>query len=164
LEKRNEFYLITESRLRDYRSMQVALALRCRERSDVVRELENAVSPVVTHYGIGGGKSSNSLTNPEAYAEKAIAAKTDLWVLNRDIEVLEEKIHAMTWALTTLLRENREVIEAFYFEHKHWAEIEEGACLSESVCRKRRSKAVWHICNILFTHRLEQNRRYIFVS
>jgi len=90
--------------------------------------------------------------------------RKDLWAINRDIEALEEKIHSLTWALSTLRREDREIIEAFYFDRKNWFEIEESACLTESACRKRRCKAVWSICNILFTHRLDESRNYIFVS
>ena len=70
MDKRNEFYLITESRLKDYRGMQAAVGIRCRERSEIVQSLESAASPSVARYDVVGGRSSNALTGPEAYVER----------------------------------------------------------------------------------------------
>ena len=127
MDRYNDYYRLTEGYLRNYRDLQMALAVMMKNRTDLVVELSNTKTPIV-QYGIAirGGES---LTHPEGGAEKAIILQRDLWTLNRDIESVEGQLQKINYALSVLSDTERDCVNLRYFERKAWPEVESGAKL-----------------------------------
>ena len=162
MDRYNDYYRLTEGYLRNYRDLQMTLAVLISDRADAVRSLEN-VKPPTSCWGVST-RGGETMSNPESQTEKANVIQADLWAINRDIESLEHLLHKVTMSLSVLSGAEKDIITLFYFEGKRWEEIEKNVKYSERQGRRLCRRAVWRVVNMLFHHRQDERMKFIFAT
>ena len=161
MDRWNDYFRLTEGYLRNYRDLQMALAVMLKNRSEIVKEIEHVRSPIAMYgHVIHGGES---LTHPECGAEKRIILESDVWALNRDIDEVEGLLQKVGYALAAMNESERACIGLRYFEGKAWDKVEAESPLCERQARRICNRAVWRMVNILFYHRTSSTNRQRFV-
>lgn len=161
MQKYNDYYRLTEGYLRNYNQFKTALVNMQRTRELKLAELEECRVPIANYSAerIAGGE----LTPTEAAAERMIKLKQDIHTLDREIIDVNAKLNQIDAALASMPGACRNILQMRYVDNMPWKHIEEKTGYSERHCRRLAAKGVWQVCEMIFRHRVQSERRYQFV-
>lgn len=107
-------YKATEKRLYMYRTEQARREVLLIERKSIIDNITPSVG--VVNYGEHIGRASETLTEPERYAERGLRNGNRLWEINRELDLIEARTHILNFALAVLERDERDIVKAKYFD------------------------------------------------
>lgn len=146
----NEYkhYRATEKRLYTYRTEQARRDVLLTERKQIIERILPSVGVVA--YSEHIGKNSDSLTEPERFAEQAMKDGKKLWWINREIDALEARTHIVDYAVAVLGRLERDIVKARYFDGMSMDSVSGCIRYSERQCWRIKDEAVRKIGAVLF--------------
>ena len=141
-------YPKVERRLYDHRNDLARAEVLRIERKQIVEAIMPSVG--VVSYGEHIGRASDTLTEPERFADKALADRNKLWDINRELDILEARNHIIEFAIAVLSRREREIVWARYFDGVDMRWVAEWCCYSERQCWRVKDSAIRKIGAVLF--------------
>lgn len=148
INERYRHYRATEKRLYNYRTEQARRDVLTIERKTILECMLPSVG--VVSYSEHVGKNSESLTEPERFAEQSLKDSKRLWQINRELDTLEARCHIVDYAVAVLLRVERDIIKARYFDGMSMDRVGECLCYSPRQCWRLKDDAIRKIGAVLF--------------
>lgn len=177
--KLDEYYQFTAMRLKNYPYLKARLQAAINYRRDLIeRTMEKPCAPI-PGYGERTSRTSEMLTQPEAYSENALRCQNDLWKANRAIVQMERLLQQIEGALCSLEHEELRVICLRYWGVKiykdaqggeegrnkglRWVDFERYGW-SERNAQYICCRAQWKIRNVLFPCRQDDGTGIVAVE
>ena len=141
-------YKATEKRLYMYRTEQARREVLLIERKSIIDNITPSVG--VVNYGEHIGRASETLTEPERYAERGLRHGNRLWEINRELDAIEARTHILNYALTVLEGEERDIIKARYFDGLTIERVAEICRYGVSTVKRIRYESILKLGAVLF--------------
>lgn len=141
-------YKATEKRLYMYRTEQARREVLLIERKAIIDNIVPSVG--VVSYGEHIGRASETLTEPERYAEQGLRNGNRLWDINRDLDKIEARTHMLNYALAVLEDEERDIIKARYFDGLTIERVADICRYGVTTVKRIRNDAIRKIGAVLF--------------
>jgi len=141
-------YKATEKRLYMYRTEQARREVLLIERKSIIENIIPSVG--VVSYGEHIGRASETLTEPERYAERGLRNGNRLWEINRELDAIEARTHILNYALAVLEEEERDIIKVRYFDGLTIERVAEIVRYGVSTVKRIRYEAILKLGAVLF--------------
>ena len=141
-------YKATEKRLYMYRTEQARREVLLIERKSIIDNIIPSVG--VVSYGEHIGRASETLTEPERYAERGLRNGNRLWEINRELDAIEARTHILNYALAVLEEEERDIIKVRYFDGLTIERVAEIVRYGVSTVKRIRYEAILKLGAVLF--------------